>query len=121
MTAAVYHAKLAKALERAGALYALPDILERIADGRMQSFTANNSWLVTQIGVYPRARVLEIIALVGDLADIDNLHEQLLAFARKIECEAIVAQGRYGWTQLAKKHGWKTVSHNMVFRKEVSP
>ena len=119
--AVVYRMKLAKALERAGSLYVLEDILERLADGRMQSFTCNNSWVVTQISVYPRARVIDIIALVGDLDDGENLHEQVLDFARTMEVDAIIAQGRVGWARLAKSHGWKTVSQNTVFRKEVSP
>jgi hypothetical protein len=121
VNAAVYHAKLSKALARAGGLYSLNDILERCADGRMQSFMWNNSWVVTQISVYPRARVIDIIALVGDLDDGENLHEQVFNFARTMEVDAIVAQGRVGWARLAKSHGWKTVSKNMVFRKEVSP
>lgn len=121
MNAPVYHEKLAKALERAGGLYSLNDILERCADGRMQSFTWNNSWVVTQISVYPRSRVIDIIALVGDLDDGENLHAQVFDFARTMEVNAIVAQGRVGWARLAKSHGWKTVSQNTVFRKEVSP
>ena len=119
--AAVYRMKLAKALERAGGLYELSDILERIADGRMQAHVSRETIAVTEISVYPRRRILTIILLAGDLSDGENLHEQVFAFARKVECDAIVAQGRYGWARLAKSHGWKTVSKNMVFRKEVSP
>ena len=118
---AVYRARLAEALERAGGLYELSDILERIDDGRMQAHVSRETIAVTEISVYPRRRVLTIILLAGDLSDGENLHEQVFAFARKVECDAIVAQGRYGWARLAKSHGWKTVSKNMVFRKEVSP
>jgi hypothetical protein len=121
VNAAVYHEKLSKALARAGGLYTLNDILERCADGRMQSFTCNNSWVVTQISVYPQARVIDIIALVGDLDDGENLHKQVFDFAAKHKVDAIIATGRTGWARLAKSHGWKTVSQNMVFRKEVSP
>jgi hypothetical protein len=121
VNAAIYHEKLGKALERAGGLYTLNDILERLADGRMQSFTWNNSWVVTQISVYPRARVIDIIALVGDIDDGENLHKQVFDFAHTMEVDAVVATGRYGWARLAKSHGWKTVSQNTVFRKEVSP
>ena len=119
--AVTYRMKLAKALERAGDLYSLDDILERIADGRMQAHVSRETIAVTEISVYPKRRVLTIILLAGDLADGENLHEQVFQFARKLECDAIVAQGRYGWAHLAKSHGWKTVSSNLVFRKEVSP
>ena len=118
---AVYRAKLAKALERAGNLYSLADLLERIADGRMQAHVSRETIAVTEISVYPKARTLTMILLVGDLDDGEDLHRQVLDFARKMECDAVVAQGRVGWARLAKSHGWQTVSTNMVFRKEVSP
>ena len=119
--AAIYRAKLAKALARAGDLYSLDDLLERIADGRMQAHVSRETIAVTEISDYPKRRVLSIIILVGDLEDGENLHAQVLAFARKMDCDAIVTQGRVGWARLAKSHGWKIVSTNMVFRKEVSP
>jgi hypothetical protein len=119
--AAIYRMKLAKALARAGDLYSLEDLLERIADGRMQAHVSRETIAVTEISVYPKRRVLTIIILVGDLDDGESLHAQVLAFARKMECDAIVAQARVGWARLAKSHGWKIVSTNMVFRKEVSP
>ena len=62
MNAAPYHVKFAKALARQGDLYTLQDILDRLADGRMQSFAENNSWMITQISNFPRRRVLEVIA-----------------------------------------------------------
>jgi hypothetical protein len=118
---AVYRARLTEALARAGDLYSLEDILERIADGRMQAHVSRETVAVTEISVYPKRRVVTIILLAGDLSDGEDLHEQILAFARRLKCDAIVTQGRLGWARLAKAHGWKTVSTNMVFRKEVSP
>jgi hypothetical protein len=119
--AEVYRAKLAKALERAGGLYELSDILERIDDGRMQAHVSRETIAVTEVSIYPKRRVLTMILLAGDLVDGEDLHEQVLSFARKLKCDAIIAQGRVGWARLAKSHGWKIVSTNMVFRKEVSP
>jgi hypothetical protein len=119
--AAIYQARLREALERAGGLYELSDILERIDDGRMQAHVSRETIAVTEVSVYPRRRVLTMILLAGDLVDGEDLHEQVLSFARKLKCDAIIAQGRVGWARLAKSHGWKTVSTNMVFRKEVSP
>ena len=120
-TGAVYRMKLAKALERAGGLYELSDLLERIADGRMQAHVSRETVAVTEISVYPKRRVLTIILLAGDLEDGEDLHRQVLAFARRVEVDAIVTQGRDGWARLAKDHGWEIVSKNTIFRKEVSP
>ena len=57
MNAPLYHRKLQRALDIQGGLFALPDILERISDGRMQSWVHNNSWAITQISIYPRRRL----------------------------------------------------------------
>ena len=116
-----YHEKLEKALARAGGLYELSDLLERIADGRMQAHVSRETVAVTEISVYPKRRVLTIILLAGDLADGEDLHRQVLDFARRVEVGAIVTQGRDGWARLAKDHGWDIVSKNIIFRKEVSP
>ena len=118
--AEVYRAKLAKALARAGDLYALDDLLERIADGRMQAHVSRETIAVTEISVYPKARTLTMILLVGDLDDGEDLHRQVLDFARKMECDAVVAQGRHGWARLAKSHGWRIVSENAVYLREVA-
>jgi hypothetical protein len=114
-----YHRKLAKALERNGGLYLLQDILDAVAEGRMQSFAANNSWAVTQVSQYPRAKALEIIAVVGDLGDGEKLHERVLAYARDEGCQLVMAHGRLGWAPNARKHGWKIVSRSMIFIKEL--
>jgi len=118
--AEVYRAKLAKALARAGGLYALDDLLERIADGRMQAHVSRETIAVTEISVYPKARTLTMILLVGDLDDGEDLHRQVFDFARKMECDAIIAQGRHGWARLAKSHGWRIVSENAVYLREVA-
>ena len=118
--AEVYRAKLAKALARAGDLYALDDLLERIGDGRMQAHVSRETIAITEISVYPKARTLTMILLAGDLDDGEDLHRQVLDFARKMECDAVVAQGRHGWARLAKSHGWRIVSENAVYVREVA-
>ena len=87
----------------------------------MQAHVSRETVAVTEISVYPKRRVLTIILLAGDLEDGEDLHRQVLDFARRVEVDAIVTQGRDGWAQLAKDHGWEIVSKNMIFRKEVCP
>ena len=118
--AEAYREKLAKALARAGGLYELSDLLERIADGRMQAHVSRETIAVTEISVYPKARTLTMILLVGDLDDGEDLHRQVFDFARKAECDAVIAQGRHGWARLAKSHGWRIVSENAVYLREVA-
>jgi hypothetical protein len=112
---APYHAKLARVLDRMGALYTLQDILSAIAAGRMQSFVVNNSWAITKVADYPRARQLELIAMVGDLADVDALHDKILAYADEVSAGLIATYGRRGWLRERsyQRLGWKlkTTSH----------
>ena len=119
MNAERYHAKLAKALDRQGGLWTLDDILERLRDGRMQSFVQNNSWLVSQISVYPRRRVLDVIAVVGDLEDHRGLDEKLVDFANRMNIDLVSAYGRPGWKPYGTALGWKIKASNYLFTKEL--
>lgn len=119
MTATPYHRKLARVLERMGGLYTLSDILARIADGRMQSFVENQSWAITEVQVFPRARQLTIVAYVGDLEDIDALQQRIFAFAGEIDVSLVAAHGRIGWAPHAAKRGWRLKARNYIYHKEL--
>jgi hypothetical protein len=119
MTAPIYHKRLAKALDRQGGLWSLTDILERIAGGTMQSFVRNQSWAVTQISVFPRRRILEIVAVVGDLGDCRILHDEIIAFADKMDVDLVAAYGRLGWVPDARRNGWKIKTQSYLYHKEL--
>lgn len=121
MNASVYHEKLSRALARGGGFYGLSDLLERIADKRMQSFSCNNSWVVTQINQFPRKRMLDVVAAVGDLEDCRALHDQVVAFAEAEGADLIRAIGRRGWMPDATMRGWRPISTNVVYLKELEP
>ena len=109
--------KLEKLLARMGGLYTVGDILERIGSGRMQSFTHGESWVVTQIGVFPQKRVLEIIAAVGDIDELRILHDKVLNFALEMEIPVIQAYGRLGWVPDALGRGWKVKADSVVLQR----
>ena len=119
MNVPIYHRKLQRALDYQGGLYALPDILERISDGRMQSWVQGNSWAVTQISVYPRRRLLEIVAAVGDLRDCRILHGKILAFANAMNVDLVAAYGRRGWARDADRQGWKIKTESYLYHKDL--
>ena len=119
MNAPIYHKKLQRALDFQGGLYSLNDILERIANGTMQSWALNNSWAVTQISIYPRRRVLEIVAAVGDLRDCRLLHGKILAFASEMNVDLVAAYGRRGWARDADRNGWKIKSESYLYHREL--
>ena len=118
MNAPLYHRKLQRALDAGGGLYALPDILDRIANGTMQSWVHNNSWAITQISVFPRKRSLEIVTAVGDLRDCRILHGKILAFAKEMGVDLVAAYGRRGWARDAERHGWKIKTVSYLYHRE---
>jgi hypothetical protein len=119
MNEPLYHRKLQRALDYQGGLYALNDILERIADGTMQSWVHENSWAVTQISIYPRRRLLEIVAAVGDLGDCRILHGQILKFANEMNVDLVAAYGRRGWARDAERNGWRIKTVSYLYHREM--
>lgn len=121
MTAAIYHRKMARALDRMGGLFTLNDILTAIAEGRMQSFVHNNSWAITQVNQYPRARTLQLVAMVGDLADVDALHEQILSYADQANCGLLSTYGRLGWIREGsfRRLGWRLKTKSYLFHRDL--
>jgi hypothetical protein len=117
--AASYHRKMARVLDRMGGLYRLDDILTAVHENRLQSFARANSWALTQIIQFPRARVLQIIAIVGDINDIDALQAQILDYANQNGCGLISAYGRRGWIEHAQKRGWRVKARSYLYHKDV--
>ena len=118
MTAAIYHRKLARMLDAMGGLHTLNDILTAIAEGRMQSFVEGDSWIVTQVVSFPRAKVLEVFAAIGDLDDLRILHDRIIDFAAEIGAGVIRAYGRKGWLPDAVARGWKVKARYYVYQKD---
>jgi hypothetical protein len=119
MSDAVYHRKLARVLDRMGGVYLPQDILARIADGRMQSFAHRNSWLITEVNQFPRALAMDWIAAVGDLDDWRILHHDAIRFADRNNVSLIRAYGRRGWFPLIRDHGWRRLTVNQVYLREL--
>jgi hypothetical protein len=121
MTDAIYHRKLTRVLDRMGAVYLVSDILSAIADGKMQSHVVNNSWGVTQVQDFPRARQLQLLAMVGDLADLDPLHAKILAYANEVNAGLISTHGRLGWLREGsfRRFGWRLKTKSHLYQKEL--
>jgi hypothetical protein len=117
----VYHKKLARVLDRMGSLYTVNDLLTAIREGRMQSFTHNNSWVITQIQDFPRARQLELIAYVGDLTDLDALHDKILKYADEVNAGLLSTHGRMGWLREGsfERLGWRLKAKSHLYQREM--
>jgi hypothetical protein len=114
-----YHKKLARVLDRMGGLYSLQDILSAIAKNEMQSWVEGESWALTRIAIYPRAKVVEVLAVVGKLDEARVLHDRLLIFAAEVGASVIQAYGRMGWFPDAQRRGWTIKAKNYVYQKDM--
>jgi hypothetical protein len=121
MTAHPYLAKLERTLARAGGLYTRQDILAALDRKEMQSFIEGDSLALTRIAIYPRAKVIEVLAVVGKLDEARILHDRVLIFASEVGARVIQAYGRHGWLHDAQRRGWKVIAENYVYQREIEP
>jgi hypothetical protein len=119
MSAHPNHRKLARLLERMGGLYAVTDILAAIAEGRMQGFVEGDSWAITQIVQFPRARLLEILIALGDIDECRILHDRILQYARDHDVGLVQAYGRRGWLDHPLTSGWKIRTKSFLYQREL--
>ena len=113
-----YRQKLARVLDAMGGLYLVDDLETAIAEDRMQGFVIGNSWAVTQVSQFPRAKRLQIIAAVGDMDDMVPLHDRILEYASDINAGLVSAFGRRGWMPQAREHGWRLKAKNYLYQKD---
>ncbi len=114
-----YVAKLKRTLARAGDLYTVDDIRAELAQNRMQSFVEGESLAITRIALYPRCKVVEILAVVGRLDEARVLHDRVLIFASEVGARVIQAYGRQGWLHDAQRRGWKVIAENYVYQRDI--
>lgn len=107
------HARTEKMLEDFGGFYTFEDILERIADGRMQSFAFGDTWAVTSIASFPRKQVLVIEFIVGNEDDFDEIHADITGWARERGITYAMANARLGFDR-KKMPGWRMASATFV-------
>jgi hypothetical protein len=114
-----YPQKMARVLDAMGGLYLVDDLLTAIHAGQMQSFVVNNSWMITAVQDYPRARKLQVIALAGDISDRDQLEEQLLGYASSVNASLVGAHGRLGWAPHARELGWRLKAKSYLYQRDM--
>jgi len=108
--------KVDRIIHKAGNLYELDDIMDLIDVGKMQSFTYDNTWVVTQIQVYPRKKVLEIVWVIGFMEDAVKLLPEIEQYAKEKGASRIRGIGREGWWKFAEP-GWKQTA--VMYEKDI--
>jgi hypothetical protein len=85
----------------------------------MQSFADGDSWIITQVVDYPRARVMDVLVALGDLAACRRLHDRILKYAARNDITFVQAYGRRGWLGDAKRNGWKVRSTSYLYQRDM--
>jgi hypothetical protein len=62
---------------------------------------------------------MDWVAAVGDLEDWRDIHDQAVAFADKMDVSLMRGYGRRGWLPLIQGHGWRALTINQVYIKEM--
>lgn len=93
-------------LRRMGGTHTVEDVLDAINKGTMQSFSDGDTWVVTQVIVFPQKRVLEIFLVVGTLEGVQRIEPAVMDFAKQVEAGLVRAFGRDGWLPVSKGYGW---------------
>jgi len=114
-----YGHKLDRVLARMGGMYHWRDIMDRLETGDMQSFAHGNSMLITTVSCFPRSRSMDWVAAVGDLKDWRVIHDAAVRFAGEHGISLIRAYGRRGWAPFIREHGWRELTVNQIYVKEL--
>lgn len=107
-----YRPYIERALRHSGGTHSFEDVKEAIEQGLMQLWPVPGGCIVTEILQFPRRRVLNVFLGGGDMAQLLDLHESVIAWAREQGCDAVRASGRWGWKRVLPKHGWEPMHMN---------
>ena len=88
------------ALDHAGNLFSLEDVLEAIQTGKAQFWPGKESAMVTEIKQYPRKKILNIWLAGGKLEDLMLMETYVREYAKRYQCDAMTIQGRPGWQKV---------------------
>src|SRR5215469_11613593 len=109
-----YIRRLDRVLAAMGSLYIAQDLITAVREGRMNAIVEGDSVVFVSIDQYPRQRVLHIVAAVGEMDEMEKIHDRLVDFAAQNNCGCIMGFGRAGWIPRALKRGWRLKAKNFV-------
>lgn len=100
-------AQLLRAIEDAGGLWTIPDLVALAAQGRIQVWGNGTSAVAcTEVRDFPRRRALHLFLVAGHLADVLAMEPRIVAFAREQGCTVMWAEGRLAWRRIGGPIGW---------------
>ena len=91
-----------KALKLAGSTHTPTDVMDKVRAGRAQCWVRGDGLIVTEVLVYPRARICNYWIASGKLPECLGLQADIDAWAIEEGCSVATAIGRKGWTHVIK-------------------
>ena len=102
------------ALEYTKGTHNIRDIWDGIVTGNFQLWPGEKSAVVTEIQIYPQAKVMHIFLAGGDLEELLEMEKSVRAFAETIGCNSMSISGRRGWVKIFERDGWEEVCTSIV-------
>lgn len=96
--------RIEQALEYAGGTHTALDVLAAIGTDHLQFWPGADSFLVTELEVYPRKKVCHIFLAGGHLDELQRMLRGIEAWAVTQGCQAVTLTGRAGWAKSFLKH-----------------
>ena len=97
------------ALEYSGGTHTFEDIVRACCEGKMQFWPAERGCGVTEVVVYPRKKVLHIFLAGGEMAQLQDMVDSVVTFAKAHGCDAVTVAGRPGWEKVLAGDGFRPV------------
>ncbi len=97
MTMELNRAGIEAALAHGGGTHNFDDVRESIERGDLHYWPRGDSFVVTEIEVYPRKKVCHIFLAAGKMDDMRALLPGVEQWARVNGCAAVSLLGRLGW------------------------
>lgn len=83
------------------------DVCSSVLQKQVAFWPLENSFLITEIVVYPQQRHLHIWLAGGDLDEIKAMQHSMVQHAKENGCSIITLSGRAGWVKALEDIGWK--------------
>jgi hypothetical protein len=97
------------ALQYGGGTHTFEDVAERILDGRLQLWPAEDACAVTEIIIFPRKKTIHVFLAGGKMETIIDMIDSAVAWGKEQGCTGMTIAGRHGWKRVLDKYGYKPV------------
>lgn len=104
-----YREQIEAALGYSGGTHDFADIVQGVAEGRMQLWPNGKSCAITEVTVYPKKRVLHVFLAGGTMRGVTDMLDSAIAWGKQQGCTSMTITGRKGWQRVLGKRGFNPV------------